>query len=222
MKRYVLQTEENELEDFFELSPGSESSFEKNFNIMPGATVPVVFEDKEERKLVEATWGLSSAGAKKALFSVSQEELLKDQELKALAKSSACIIPASGFYKWKETVRDPLPFYLRVLSREILALAGIYFAKKSGKGKIHYSFAVITMPANALVEPLDQTMPCILNEAEFDNWLGGGSIKMLEKGFSGEPLLPDMAVYRVPDLVNDPSNNSRELIQPIPKLRDDD
>ncbi|MEX2363937.1 MAG: SOS response-associated peptidase family protein, partial [Balneolaceae bacterium] len=167
-------------------------------------------------------WGLPAGMFGNDFYAVQQTVVLKDDKLKKLAETSACIIPASGFYKWKETVHDPLPFYLRVLSKEILPLAGIYTAVKDEKGNLTYSFAVITMPANALVEPLDKSMPCIVEPSDLNKWLGGGALKMLEKGFNGQYLLPDMAVYRVPDLVNNPENNSRELIQPIPKLREDD
>lgn len=215
MERYVLQADIEEIVEQFEVKSQAETEFEKNFNIKPGTSVPIVIEQNGSPKLVNATWGLKVG--KDSHHSISQEEVLKDQNLKSLVESSACIIPASGFYKWKETVHDPLPFYLRVLSKEILPLAGICMSEKK-----EYRFAVITMPANALVEPLDKSMPCILDNSEYDQWLRGGALSRLEKGFHGNNLLPDMAVYRVPDLVNDTSKNSRELIQPIPKLRDDD
>ncbi len=119
-------------------------------------------------------------------------------------------------------MEDPLPFYIRFLKEDVLALAGIYTSWKDDDDRLIHSFAVLTMEANALVQPLDDTMPCILEPKDYERWLGGASVSMLEKGFKGNHLLADMAVVRVPELVNDPSNNSKELIQPIPKLRNYD
>ena len=83
-------------------------------------------------------------------------------------------------------------------------------------------FAVLTMPANVLLKPLEETMPCVLEPADFNAWLNGDIKNIIASKFKDTALIPDLAVYRVPDLVNDPSQNSKELIQPIPKLREDD
>lgn len=221
MKRYVLEADKQMVEETYGVSSASESLFAPNYNVIPGTSMPVVVKEGEKRKIKNAVWGLHGGG-KTEIHAIEQQEVLKKDTLKKLASGSPCIIPASGFYKWKESVNDPLPFYLRVLKYEVLSLAGICTTTKTRDGKTSLTYAVLTMPANALVEPLDKTMPCILDEKEFDLWLGGGAVKMLEDGFSGNHLLPDMAVFRVPDLVNNPANNSKELIQPIPKLRNED
>lgn len=215
MNRYVLQAEKSEIEELFGIDGDRSFNFQKNFNIQPGFTVPIIVEEGGIRKMVAASWGVQ--GGDNVGSSIPFQGVQNNEKLQELAKKNACIVPASGFYKWKETVQDPLPFYLRVLSKNVLPVAGVY--RKDDDG---YSFAVLTMPANALVEPLDKSMPCIIEQPEFSGWLGGKAPAMIQKGFSGQNLLPEMAVYRVPDLVNDTSNNSGALIQPIPKLRDDD
>ncbi|SMO61285.1 SOS response-associated peptidase [Gracilimonas mengyeensis] len=218
MERYVLEAEKTVIEETFEASSESESLFEANYNVIGGSPMPIVIKDEEERKVVSAIWGLKRQSGDD-LQSVAQEEVLKDDELKKLVSVSPCIIPASGFYKWKKSVKDPLPFLLRVIKQDVMSFAGLCTITKDENGKTTRSFAVITMPANALVEPLHQSMPVILEEKDFGRWLSGHAPEMLRDGFEGNHLLPDMTVFRVPELVNDPSNNSKELIQPIPKLR---
>lgn len=222
MKRYVLEADKSVIEETFGVKSDSDSLYEPNYNVISGNTMPIVIPKGEGRQIVSSVWGLNQDGKEKKIVEADHEEVLKKKSLKELVQESPCIIPASGFYKWKETVDDPLPFYLRVLSQEVSGFAGIFSAFKNKDGHTLHSFAVLTMPANALVEPLDETMPVILNPKDYERWLHGGAAAMLEKGFSGNHLLPDMSVFRVPELVNDPANNSKELIQPIPKLRNYD
>lgn len=222
MKRYVLEADKFIIEESFGVQSDTKILFDPNYNVIPGTVMPVIVKDGEKRRVLSSVWGLKKKEGEEELLEVEQEKMGTDDSLLKLAKSSPCIIPASGFYKWKETVEDPLPFYLRMLNREVTGLAGIYSSFESEDGRNVHTYAVITMPANALVEPLDNRMPVILEEKDYGRWLSGKAPEMLKEGFEGNDLLPDMSVFRVPELVNDPAQNSKELIQPIPKLRNYD
>lgn len=221
MKRYVLQADAEEIEEYFNLESSSGLAFSRHYNIAPGVKVPILVSHKNKIKPVLAEWGIRNQ-EKEVVSTFFQEDVQEDGFISELLKTQPCVIPASGFYKWKRNVDDPMPFYLRVLSMDILAIPGVYTAQTDSEGKVHHHFAALTMPANALVEPLEKTMPALLTKDQVKQWLGDEAFKMAVKGFSGQHLLPHMAVYRVPDLVNNLSNNSSELIQPIPKLRDED
>lgn len=222
MKRYVLEADKYIIEETFGVSSDSDTLYEPNYNVMTGHSMPIIVGEEGKRQIITSTWGLSLKDSKEDMNEIDHERLSDSESLRLLAKQTPCIIPASGFYKWKETVDDPLPFYLRILSQEVTGFAGVYNNYKNTKGQKIHSYAVLTMPANALVEPLDDTMPVVLDPGVFSKWLNGEALNMVEKGFSGNHLLPDMSVFRVPELVNDPSNNSKELVQPIPKLRNYD
>lgn len=222
MKRYVLNAEKEIIEKIFAVNTKSESLFEPNYNAGKGHTMPIIIKVDDGREIRSSVWGLKTAEDKDAIVEIKHEDMLERDEIKNLIDTNPCIVLASGFYKWKETVEDPLPFYLRVLSQEVIGVAGFYSSYKNDEGREVHTFAVMTMPANPLVEPLDDRMPVILSPNDYDQWLSGGATDMAKAGFNGNHLLPDMAVVRVPELVNDPSNNSKELIQPIPKLRNYD
>lgn len=219
MDRYVLEADQTTIEEEYGISSDSPSLFEANYNVLPGTTMPIVLaeNDRHKRRAISAVWGIDN-DSDHAIHSLFYKKVLDNEHFEQLMQSSPCIIPASGFYKWKQSVDDPLPFFLRVLTRDVLSIAGICTADEAGKTR----FAALTMPANALVEPLDTTMPLILDQKDIDRWLSGEGKKLLESGPSGNHLLPNTSVFRVPDLVNDPAKNSRELIQPIPKLRNKD
>lgn len=217
MKRYVLHAEKEIVEEVFDVTSSSISLFEPSYNVFPGSPMPIIFNDTD-RKIKSAVWGIRSKKEKITSFSKNdvEENSIKDLDLKP------CLIPASGFYLWKQSVDDKYPFYIRMLGREILGLAGLYHEAEEKNGKKSLEFAVITKASNVLLQPLEPTMPCILDPENFEQWIKGNEKEVLQSQFQDTQLIPDLAVYRVPELVNDPSKNSKELIQAIPKLRDED
>lgn len=216
MERYVLNTNKEIFEEIFSVVPTSSSILEPTFNAAPGNSLPIIYSVEGAGVLKSAIWGINAGNINIHALNIN-DVLEKDSYRKSL-NTNACIVPMNGFYKWKKTVNDPLPFFTRIHTRDLLGVAGFYL----DNGDSRKSFCIITKQANVLIKPVDDTMPCILDPKKFDLWLNGGAEEILKKGFDDFALLPEMTVFRVPDLVNDVSINSPELIQPIPKLRDDD
>ncbi len=213
MERYVFSTNREILEEVFGVAPESNSILNPNFNAAPGNVLPILRLTEKGLVLENSIWGIEGIGS-----SIDATELLENKEYRQLLTTNACLIPISGFYIWKKTVDDPLPFYTRIHTRELLAVAGIYLKNEGSRN----SFAAITKSANVLIKPVTDTMPSIVEPDEFNDWLQGAAEKILMRGFNDMNLLPEVTVVRVPDLVNDLANNSPDLIQPIPKLREED
>lgn len=216
MERFVINTDPDTIEEVFGIVSASKAFLEPNFNANAGHTLPIIRSNSGVLEMDSAIWGIKNG--KETITGLDADEALKNPEYLKLLKSNSCIIPVNGFYKWKQSVKDPLPFFVRIHTQELLGIAGFYVENEDSKN----TFCAFTTEANVLIKPLDDTMPCILNPMNFNAWLNGNAPKLLELGFNDTLLLPEMTVFRVPDLVNDVSNNSKELIQPIPKLRDDD
>lgn len=216
MERYVIHTDNETIEETFGVTTSSQSIFEPNFNATSGHSLPIIYIDKGLPAIQSKIWGINVKRANISFVEIT--EVLENEYYRGLLESSPCIIPVTGFYKWKRMVDDPLPFYVRIHTRDILAIAGFYMKNEQGRN----SFCVITMEASVLLKPLGNSMPCILSPQKIDAWLNGGAINLLKDGFKDTSLLPDMTVVRVPNLVNDLSNNHKGLIQPIPKLRDEE
>lgn len=216
MKRYVFNTDKETMEEIFGVSSDSSAILDPTFNAAPGHSLPIIYSNADTSILKSAIWGIEMGSS--IFSSLDIDDVLTNKKYSSLLKTNACIIPVTGFYKWKQTVDDPLPFLIRIHTREILGIAGIYIENDDARNR----FCVISKAANVLIKPLDNTMPCILDSESTQNWLFGGAEEILKAGFKDLSLLPEMTAVRVPDLVNDLSNNSPELVQPIPKLRDED
>lgn len=78
--------------------------------------------------------------------------------------------------------------------------------------------SIITTESNALVQPMSPHMPLMLDRPTALQWLDPGieTTEILEAA-DNLFILTDLSVLRVSKRVNDPKNNSAEIIQPIPK-----
>jgi len=211
MERFVLQTTASEIEDTFHVVTKSKTIIEPTFNAAPGHILPTIFNVKGAKKITSCIWDSKNS-------TVEISEFLQSDSAMTVLNKQACILPISGFYVWKKTVNDPHPFYVRIHTRNLLGIPGFFSEPDESRNK----FTLFTRSANVLLKPLDEIMPCILEPEEFEDWLNHNAYTIAEKGFRSNNMIPDMTVFRVPKLVNDRSNNSSELIQPIPKLREDD
>lgn len=221
--RFVLQASKKEVEDLFEVSTERDDFFESEYNITPGSLIPVVYQEDDERKIYNFRWGLIPPDADEEKegndnFEVSLNDVKEEEWLTKCLEKRRCLIPANGFYKWKFTEKKSTPFYIRLLSNELAAIAGIYSVWKSSSGRDVYSCTMLTTEANALVQPVDNRMPILLRPEHYKQWLSKESFSEanLEKLLNGYSMT-EMAVNRVSEDVNNPKNNSAELIQPIPK-----
>jgi len=229
--RFVLHASKESIESEFGVSTERDDYFEPNYNITPGTRLPVVFTEDGNRRIHAFKWGMIPEGAEaekeglkwinlpaERLYRTGDHENDEDASLGEAFEDRRCIIPASGFYKWKTGKKKSTPFYIRLLSSDLMGLAGVYSVWQSESGRDVYSFSILTTEANALVQPVDDRMPVILRPEHYDVWLGAQKVDadMLE-ALLKPYLLTEMAVNRVSEKVNKPGNNGPELIQPIPK-----
>jgi putative SOS response-associated peptidase YedK len=221
--RFVLQALKEEVEQVFEVSTERGDFFESDFNITPGSLIPAIYEENEVRKIYNFVWGLIPPDAREENegqenFEIQIEDLKNNEWLEECLNQRRCLLPANGFYKWKTTKKKSTPFYIRLLSNNLLAFAGIYSVWKSSTGRDVYSCALLTTKSNALIQPVDERMPVILHPDDYNQWLSGQSAdKMDFEKLLNAYSMTEMAVNRVSDEVNNPENNSAALIQPIPK-----
>ncbi|MDZ7691838.1 MAG: SOS response-associated peptidase [Balneolaceae bacterium] len=220
--RFVLHAPQETVEKQFGVTTQRSDFFEPDYNINPGSRVPVVYHEEGERKIYDFLWGMIPQDAqseKEGLRNLTiPVEALSDERYEPSFRERRCIVPANGFYKWKTGEKKSTPFYIRMLSNEVIGLAALYSVWEASSGRKVYSFALLNTEANALVQPVDTRMPVILKPKDYATWLGEGETELSTNSEILKPFdLTKMAVNRVTENVNDPENNSPELIQPIPK-----
>ena len=94
-------------------------------------------------------------------------------------------------------------------------MAGIYDIWKDSQGKKIQSYAIITTNSNELLKPIHKRMPVIIKKRYENLWLD----RNIKLSTILKLLIPypenQMKGYPVSFLVNNPGNNSKDLIKEL-------
>ena len=125
-------------------------------------------------------------------------------------------MPASGFYEWQKTERGKIPYFIHLKDTELFAFAGLYDVWKDAEGQELRTYTILTTTPNALMQPIHNRMPVILQPDDEGTWIDPGvndpvSLLSLLKPFPAEL----MEAYTVSRAVNSPANDSNELLSPV-------
>lgn len=215
--RYTLAGKMVDLEKQFRAKLEGEARGQ-SYNIAPSQKSPVILNIAPE-KLRYETWGLvpfwTKPGEKpRALINTRSDSLLEKPGFRRYIQYKRCLIPASGFFEWKESAAGKQPWYIRLKSRENFAFAGIWEEYANQDGELIYTYSIITTGPNRLMSEIHNRMPVILSGEAEELWLKGNQPLQ-----TGNLLVPypdgDMVAWPVSKKVNSPANNDASLIERI-------
>jgi putative SOS response-associated peptidase YedK len=98
----------------------------------------------------------------------ARTDSLRRGSFKSMLANRRCVIPAEGFYEWREEEGLKQPYFFARQDGKALMFAGIW-DYSDVKGDVVPSFAILTDEPNALVAPYHDRMPVILDTLE--QWL---------------------------------------------------
>lgn len=102
-------------------------------------------------------------GAK--MINACAETLATKPAFRSIFKKRRCLIPADGFYEWKRESKKKPPFHIHMRDNKPFAFAGLWDSWRGPDGVKVESCTIITTDSNALVQPLHNRMPVILDPA---------------------------------------------------------
>ncbi|MDI6782816.1 MAG: SOS response-associated peptidase [bacterium] len=200
-------------------------TFSPRYNIAPGQLVPIVIREKLPadiaNRLELMKWGLIPFWAKdpaigNRLINARAETLAEKLSFKSALKSNRCLVPASGFYEWKEIGGRKIPFLIKVKETSLFSFAGLYDIWKDEQENEVKTFTIITTSANSFMAPIHNRMPVILKPENEEVWLNKSvnDIAQLISVLNPYPS-ESMEGYPVSPAVNNPKNDSEDLVRPI-------
>jgi putative SOS response-associated peptidase YedK len=125
------------------------------------------------------------------------------------------LILTDGFYEWKKVEKQKQPFYFCRNNRQPFAFAGLWEHWQSSEGDTINSCTILTTEASELMEPIHNRMPVILDEQNCDRWLAPTAKPDLLQALLSPHSAQGMQRYPVSSLVNRPTNDDPECIQPL-------
>lgn len=191
------------------------------YNIAPTQEVPVVrLGDDGARHLHLLRWGLIPSWAKdrkigNRLIMARGESVASTPAFRAAFLSRRCLVPADGFYEWKIEQGQRRPWRITPVESEAFAFAGLWERWRDPQSADAVdSFTIITTIANALLKPIHDRMPVILETQDQQRWLQPSA------GDDGRDLLRPFAVqglraYPVGPVVNSPANDVPECFTEV-------
>jgi putative SOS response-associated peptidase YedK len=197
-------------------------NFEPTWNMAPTRLAPVVRLDPQshERNLALLRWGLVPHWAKdpkatrQPINARSETAATSPMFRDALARRRA-VVPIDAFYEWQATNGAKSPHAVARADGQPIAAAGLWEGWRGGGGEILRTFTILTTAASAVLRPLHERMPVILERADWPLWLGetDGDFAALLR-----PSAAEFRVWRVGTAVNNVRNDSPALLDEVASL----
>jgi putative SOS response-associated peptidase YedK len=193
------------------------------YNIAPSQPIAVVANNSQP-KVELFLWGLIPSWAKDptGIINARSETLAEKPSFKNAYKRRRCLILADGFYEWQASPAKgekggggKTPVYIRLASGEPFAFAGLWEMWHPAEEAI-LSCTIITTSPNELMTQIHNRMPVILPPETYQQWLDPAERRPEELNGLLKPYPAElMMAYPVSKLVNNPKNDSSELIEPV-------
>lgn len=198
------------IERQWQIGRRSGDPFPARFNVSPAMPVPILWREEDSLALGAARWGFVPhwwKEAKPPRFSHNarvEEAAAKPMWRDAMRDESGarCLVPAQGWYEWRETDRQP--FYFHRADGRLVAFAGLM----SGSNGI-LTCTILTGAARGSLASIHERMPLALAPSGEEAWLRSGALAL------AEDIERAISHYPVPKLVNSSRAEGPALIEPL-------
>ena len=169
------------------------------------------------RELLLARWGLvphwsKEAKSKYSTINARAETVAEKPTYRESFKCRRCLIPATGFYEWRQEDGQKTPHHIRQPGGELFAFAGLWdHWDKEGLG--FDSCSIIVTDANKTMHPIHDRMPVILNPAQYNTWLNTEHFNRAQLEALLVPYGGQLEVYPVSPRVNSPKHDDPGCIE---------
>ncbi len=194
-----------------------------SYNISPAASVPVIVVRDGQRAIEKMIWGFVAPTAKdtNGIFryktqSARSERIFDKPTWASAIRTQRCLIPANGFYEWRNLPSGKAAYYIRPADQMLFAFAGVYGTWTDPDGKEFGMCAIITTNSGVESDMTPSRLPVIIDPADEADWLNPDiqDINSLYKIM--RPYDPELlTITRVSDAINSPKPNSPDLIASI-------
>ncbi|MCU0911018.1 MAG: SOS response-associated peptidase [Rhodobacteraceae bacterium] len=215
--RFVITDPNEALAAMFGAQPSNDLPEPPNYNVCPTNTVAVVTAEGGARRLRAMRWGFIPHWYKAPndgplLINARADTIAEKPAFRAAARERRCLIPARGFYEWREEGGQKLPFFIHRADGAPMVFAGVWQVWDKGAAPLA-TCAIVTTDANARIGAIHHRMPVILEAGDWPLWLG-------EAGHGAAALMrsaPDAVVefHRVDPKVNSNRASGPDLIAPL-------
>lgn len=196
--------------------------FTPRYNAAPLQWLPVIRQRPTGERVAHLLrWGLVPSWSKDEtsaakLINARGETVAEKPSFRSAFRRRRCIVPANGFYEWQAVAGGKQPFYIHPAAGELFGLAGLWERwTRPGDGEVIDSFTIVTSDANAVMRPLHNRMPLILDAGDYGAWLDGTADADLVRALIRPCPDAMLACHRVAKAVGNVRNDGPDLIEAV-------
>ncbi len=193
-----------------------------HWNIGPGRPVAVVRWAEDAAEVVMLRWGLVPFWSKDPaighrLANARAETAHEKPAFRAAFQRRRCLIPADGFYEWQAVAgaSKKQPWFIARRDGGVFALAGLWERWQPPEGDALETCTVLTMDANALMQPIHHRMPVVIPREHYADWLASGTTASAPQGLLRAWDGGEWTAYEVGTRVNAPGNDDAACVAPL-------
>ena len=194
-------------------------AFAPRYNIAPSQPI-LALANRDGGVFDHLLWGFIPGWAKvgqgvKPLINARAETVAQKPAFKGSMRHWRCVLPASGFYEWKQTGAGKRPQYITLSGGEPMLFAGLWEESHDGGGGEIRTACIITTAANAFMRTIHDRMPAILRPEEARRWITAESQDADELTELLRPYPGAMRAHAVGMAVNRPGAEGKQCIAPV-------
>lgn len=202
-----------------EIKDISRNIYSESYNIAPSQEVAVLYHDGKQLNFDYHQWGLIPHWSKDKkigykMINARMETIADKPSFRDSFYNNRCLIIADGYYEWSKRGKEKIPYYFTLENHKLFAFAGIRSAWQNGNEIIN-SCSIITTDAVGDSADIHNRMPIILDLNNEMDWINP-EIKEKQQLFEilGQKSNDNLSYYQVTTKVNNPKNNSSDLLIP--------
>lgn len=184
------------------------------YNVRPSQPIPAILNTDPD-EIVHTYWGIKPPFIQGTRYLINaRDDSLYKPTWKKLLQEQRCLILADGFIEWKKTEGAKTPYFFKRKDAEPFAFAGLWKLDKTPDGQEVPHTVIITTEPNELVADVHNRMPAMFDPEEGKKWLNPDISPEDAKSLLKPYKTSEMTSYAISTLVNKPTNDFAEVIQP--------
>ena len=169
--RYYIETDDDIMRDIYRETVGNIRPellplLKDGGEIYPTNVVPIRIKERHEAM----KWGFARYDGKGQIINAKSETAMEKPMFSKAMRERRCLIPASGYYEWKNENGKKIKHAFCRPNSPILYLAGCYRLEKDSPFPV---FVVLTREATPLLAEIHDRMPVIIPQRHIQDWLHG-------------------------------------------------
>ncbi len=197
------------------LLPECPAEPEPQYNLAPSQAAWTIVAYPGGGEVRHMRWGLLPVWAKDpklaySTFNARVETASTKPAFRAAWKARRCLLPAGGYYEWRQEGAIKQPYYIHAARAPMLMFAGLWEPAREDRPE---TFSILTREAEGPVRELHERMPLMLEPVFFHDWLHGSPQQAGAMAVAANA--PQLAFHPVSRAVGNPRSQGPALIKAV-------